>query len=832
MALFSGKKRDEATGVDGVLTPTRLVPLLAALFCIAFTSIFLLRIETERNEALERARSNGAREAQLLAARIDAGLQTARSSIDAATLLLNASSNANAEIATLLADRAPGLTTVVLADQSGTVLASIGQNNRQLIAGVLDQVKLSKSPEEPLGKAGWEAVIYGYPVIARRLDNGTVLFSALDPKSLLPTPSDGRRLIVTDPDANIIALVPAFANPTEAPAYAAFGQAAPMQDTRPGGLFGVDPDGVNSIVGYARSQSGLWAYTARSSETFTKAWRGVLMFYLTTIGGVILATIAFCAVIIAQTSRFTNAREALREAEQRFRIAIEGGQSGIWEWRLNEDIVLLGDETARFLQLTNETTCTGNTFLSRLAPEDAPLLRGALSRAARNERLDITVRVGNATAPRWLQLRGRGTTMPGDRSSVRVIGVCLDVTEQRLNEEKVSNAERVLRDAIGSLSGPFALFDRNGRLVLWNGAYADTFKLDAQILQSGRRYSDVARALSRSITSSKIDDADRQLREIELMDGSWLNLVERRTTEGGLVSIGVDITAIKRQEERLVSSERQLRALVTELGRAEQAAAELADKYAIEKARAEEASVAKSGFLANMSHELRTPLNAINGFSEVMERQIFGPLGHPKYVEYVRDIHASGSHLLEMINDVLDMAKVEAGRFTIHPRPIDPTEAIEQATRLVHGRAEEKDLNLRLEGDELPDIVADQRALKQMMINLLSNAIKFTPRGGAIVIRTRKLNEQVSIAVSDTGIGIPAEHLPRLARPFEQVENEHAKQHAGSGLGLALTKSLAAMHGGRMTIDSEVGVGTTVTVFLPLVAKEQDDEQSDFARVA
>lgn len=823
MGLFGAKLPHDEGNADGVLSPTRLVPLLAALFGIAFISVLLLRVESERHQAIDRARGNAAREAQILSSRVDAQMDAARASIDGGALLLSARSSTDAEMAVLIANRAQGLLATALLGPDGSVLASVGKADREIYADVLARVRASAGPTSPNGVPAWEGVIRGHPVLVRHLNDDTTLLSVLDPEKVLPTPSDDRRLIVADADGSIIAMVPAFVNPTEAPAFAAFGQAAPEPNALPGGLFGTNPDGQKSIVGYAKARSGFWAYTERNTLSFDKAWFGTLLFYLSIIGGATAATLAFCAIVVSQTNRFKVARDALKDAEQRFRIAIEGARCGIWDWHLGDDAVFLSEATANLLRLPNEGDCSGTAFLARLAPDDAQRLRAALSRSARGDLLDITVRAGNQSDPRWLQLRGRAAVDRGDPSTLRIIGVCLDVTEAQMSDQKILKAERTLRDAIGSLSGPFALFDRTGGLVLWNGAYADTFNLEPQILQAGNKYSVVANSIGQAIASAKTDTADKQLREIELLDGGWLNLVERRTTDGGLVSIGVDITAIKRQEEKLVSSERQLRALVTELGRAEQAAAELADKYAIEKARAEEASIAKSGFLANMSHELRTPLNAINGFSEVMERRIFGPLGHPKYEEYVRDIHASGQHLLEMINDVLDMAKVEAGRFTIHPRPIDPLEIVEQAVRLIHGRAEEKNLQLKVEAAHLPDIVADQRALKQMLINLLANAVKFTPAGGAIVVRALHQGDDVVIAVSDTGIGIPAEHLPRLARPFEQVENEHAKAHAGSGLGLALTKSLADMHGGRMEIDSEVGKGTTVTIYLPLVAKEQDD---------
>jgi two-component system cell cycle sensor histidine kinase PleC len=311
--------------------------------------------------------------------------------------------------------------------------------------------------------------------------------------------------------------------------------------------------------------------------------------------------------------------------------------------------------------------------------------------------------------------------------------------------------------------------------------------------------------------------------EIELDNGVWIQLVERETSDGGLVSIGIDISPLKETEESIMRSERQMRSVVVELERSEHKASELAEKYRTERQRAEEASNAKSGFLANMSHELRTPLNAINGFSEIMVQQLYGPLGDRRYLTYATDILNSGKHLLELINDVLDMAKVEAGKFKIYPKPMDLQETIEQAMRLVRGRSEEKGIALVGELAEAGDVTGDARAIKQIMINLLSNAIKFTPENGRVLVQVKNNLDSVIIRVIDNGIGIKAEDLPRLARPFEQVENEHARSNQGSGLGLALSRSFAEMHGGTLTIASEVGVGTMVIVSLPRLAVAQQE---------
>jgi two-component system cell cycle sensor histidine kinase PleC len=304
----------------------------------------------------------------------------------------------------------------------------------------------------------------------------------------------------------------------------------------------------------------------------------------------------------------------------------------------------------------------------------------------------------------------------------------------------------------------------------------------------------------------------KDMREAELRDGRWIQVSERPTAEGGLVITAADITAVKQKEAAFKRA-------VDGLERSQDELAELARKYELEKIRAEGANKAKSEFLANMSHELRTPLNAINGFSEVMIAELFGPVGDRRYAEYVRDIHASGEHLLSVINDILDMSKIEAGKMIMRFEMLDLNEVAADALRLVKGRADESGLRLSVDMDGLPEIEADFRALKQVLLNLLSNAIKFTPRGGSVRVFGRAVDDgdgpaQVEVNVQDTGIGISREDLARLASPFEQVESQHAKTQQGTGLGLALSKALIGLHGGSLDIQSEPGQGTNVRFFV------------------
>jgi two-component system, cell cycle sensor histidine kinase PleC len=232
---------------------------------------------------------------------------------------------------------------------------------------------------------------------------------------------------------------------------------------------------------------------------------------------------------------------------------------------------------------------------------------------------------------------------------------------------------------------------------------------------------------------------------------------------------------------------------------------------------ADKANRSKSEFLATMSHELRTPLNAIIGFSDLLQRQLYGALGNERYLEYVGDINASGLHLLAIINDILDLAKAEAGKLELREGVFDLAQCLQSCVQLCRGPADEGGVALRL---AVPDFHvqtrADERLLRQLVLNLISNAVKFTPRGGRVVVSIKAdQREGIAIDVIDTGIGIPTEHLERVLRPFEQVERALSRSHGGTGLGLPFAKKIAELHGGSIHLESEVDKGTHVAVRLP-----------------
>lgn len=229
------------------------------------------------------------------------------------------------------------------------------------------------------------------------------------------------------------------------------------------------------------------------------------------------------------------------------------------------------------------------------------------------------------------------------------------------------------------------------------------------------------------------------------------------------------------------------------------------------------ANRAKSEFLANMSHELRTPLNAIIGFSEALERELFGPIGSPRYREYAEDIRDSGTHLLNVINDILDLSKIEAGRYDLHEETVDVGDLFDSARRLVRHRARDAKLVVSVDlPDESVRIDADDQAMKQIMINLLSNAIKFSDAGSTVRMFAERRADAVVLGVADEGVGMSPHDIPKALEPFAQVDGTLARSHEGTGLGLPLAKRLTELHGGTLEIESEPGVGTTVSLVLPL----------------
>jgi two-component system cell cycle sensor histidine kinase PleC len=546
------------------------------------------------------------------------------------------------------------------------------------------------------------------------------------------------------------------------------------------------------------------------------------------------ATTGFVVLILGFAFHWqaTRAREAdliYETVRSRIDTALNRGRCGLWDWDLARGRVFWSHSMFAILGLKPRDTLLSFGEVNALVhPEDIHLYELAAQLADATATLvDHAFRMRHANG-NWVWLRARCELVQqsGD-GGPHLIGIAVDITEQKTLVERTVEADLRLRDAIETIPEAFVVWDAQNRLVLCNSNFQELHNLPDSAIEAGASYESVVAAGRKPVVRSKVTSEGQipgaRTFEAQLDDGRWLHISERRTKDGGYVSVGTDITNIKLHEEKLMESEKRLMATVADLRHSQQKlerqaeeVADLAEKYAEEKTRAEEANQAKSKFLANMSHELRTPLNAIIGFSEIMESGMFGPLGTDKYREYCSDIHQSGQYLLEVINDILDMSKIEAGRIRLDPEQVELESFLNDAMRVVSGRANDKRLTLTARIGRGIRLTADHRLLKQIVLNLLSNAVKFTPEGGHITIRARATSGWVSVSIADTGIGIPADALARLGRPFEQVESQLTKSHQGSGLGLAIAKSLIELHHGTMRIHSTLGSGTMVLLRLPM----------------
>ncbi len=567
-------------------------------------------------------------------------------------------------------------------------------------------------------------------------------------------------------------------------------------------------------------------------------WYATLPFHLVLMAGASFFICVLGGGLVRQIERKSAADVALKDSEQRFELAFAGARCGIWDWDLAAGrlywsapmFALLG-EKPRAARLSPDQV------MDYVHPDDRHILQEVEDSVRRGTLgYDTTFRLRHSSGD-WVWVRAKGQVWRGlTASSERLVGIAIDITEQKHAEARERMANARLRDAVESISEAFSLWDAKGRLVLANDKFRAFHGLSRDAVPQGT----TARTLGLRSDEGELllpgrmaDATHPEHQEVKLPGGRWLHLSERRMRDGGIVSVGTDITALKHQETELVRKGEALTNTVTDLEasrRKLQAQAsqlvQLAEKYAGAKTKAEAASRSKSEFLANMSHELRTPLNAIIGFSQVMQQQMFGPLGAEKYNEYAHDINASGQHLLDVINDILDMSKIEAGKWTLETAEIDLAETVDETLRIVSGRAAEAKINLVVEPIQIPALQADKRAVKQVLLNLLTNGIKFTPEGGTVRVTAEHVDGDgfASVRITDTGIGIKAADLDKIGRPFEQVESHHVRTHEGTGLGLALSRSLVELHGGLFAITSTPGEGTQVRFSLPVADARNTQE--------
>jgi two-component system, cell cycle sensor histidine kinase PleC len=461
-----------------------------------------------------------------------------------------------------------------------------------------------------------------------------------------------------------------------------------------------------------------------------------------------------------------------------------------------------------------------------LHPEDS--LYSSISDALRDSARDVcwSLRLSDGELG-WKTFHLRGEIAAGEGSEAPVFTGVLIRAAANVPQLPVSQGHLArLAPIVEALPMSFAVWDTQKRLQFCNRKFRQLYRLSPGAALPGAPFEEVQAKSKERIAQcpAGIGTAPGrfQLREQQLPDGTWLQIYEYWTGDGTMVSVGTDITLPKLSERRILDRERELRATVESYEQSRRQLEiqtrqlrELAEGYNEEKIRAEAANRAKSEFLANVSHELRTPLNAVIGFSEMMRDGVLGPIGNKKYQSYANDINSSGRYLLEMIDDILDMSKIEAGRVVLSPEWIELGPLFNECLRVVHPAALERRVKLLEAGNTGVPVFADKRALKQILINLLANAVKFTLPGGKVLLRAYRYRGSVRIAISDTGVGIARHDLGRLGRPFEQVQNQFTKGHKGTGLGLAISRSLAELHGGKLDIKSKAGEGTIVTCILP-----------------
>ncbi|CAN5382373.1 PAS domain-containing sensor histidine kinase [soil metagenome] len=697
----------------------------------------------------------------------------------------------------------------------------------------LYQVKIDREAEARQTIAMVATIVAGAFTAAKRdrLSRNEVLNILAD---ALPfgASRDGRRVYVVDADGTIVASAPHAASDENVPLASVIGDAQLLTTfgARAGVLEISLPGGESALATVHNLDPPLGAIAVvEPMSGVTDSWRSDVSLNV----AIFIGTSAILLVILygyfSQTARAAEADQIYAETQLRFETALGRGRCGLWDWDLARARIFWSRSMFELCGIEPRDTLLGFGEVARLIhPEDGDLMTLVESLFEAGETtVDQMFRIRHADG-RWVWLRVRAELADVHGPEPHLIGIAVDVTEQMRLVERSKTADIRLRDAIETVSEAFVLWDSENRLVMCNSKYQQLHGIPDSALLPGTPYAEVIAAGRKPLVRSQVvteglPEAGARSFELQLEDGRWLQINERRTKDGGFVSVGTDITQLKRHEGKLVEGERRLMATIADLRQSRQKLeqqaqqmVELAEKYAEEKNRAEDANQTKSEFLANVSHELRTPLNAIIGFSEIMQSGMFGALGSAKYIEYCQDIHQSGTYLLGVINDVLDMSRIEAGRMSLHLEELAIDELVEESIRVIGPQATAQTINVLSDTAPGLRLRGDRRALKQIMLNLLSNAVKFTPAGGRIRLRTRLVGTSVSFMVVDTGIGIPAEALKKLGRPFEQVSNQFTKSHRGSGLGLAITSSLATLHGGSMRIRSRVGKGTIVSVRLPV----------------
>ena len=549
--------------------------------------------------------------------------------------------------------------------------------------------------------------------------------------------------------------------------------------------------------------------------------------------GLLLLSVALLLGIIAaayfwQSSKAREAELVCDAIRSRIDTALNRGKCGLWDWDIARGQVYWSQSMFEILGLDpREESLSIGELKDIMHSGDVNLTNIALAIAEDSKKtIDHIFRMRNASG-HWVWLRMRAEVVRNSSSNQHVVGIAMDISEEKNHRESSQIADIRLRDAIDTISEAFVLWDADNCLAMCNAKFRHLHQIPQDQPCLGLKYEEfmalgVAPTAQNPINFETKKSKSARTYEAQLNDGRWLQINERRTRDGGYVSVGTDITKLKDHEEQLTQSETRLLGTVTDLRRSRQTLekqaqqlAELAERYLEQKAHAEAANTTKARFLANMSHELRTPLNAIIGFSEMMHHETFGPLGHDKYVDYTKSINSSGSYLLSVISDVLEMSRLESGDVSIERRSIELKPLFARLSQQFQQAAATKTINLSFSASHITKLYADATAIENALSPLIQNAVKFTPDGGSVMVMATVTGGTLSITVEDNGIGISQQSLKQLGKPFEQGDAQLKNGMKGSGLGLAIAKSFIELHGGSMEIDSKLRYGTKVKLTIP-----------------
>lgn len=526
---------------------------------------------------------------------------------------------------------------------------------------------------------------------------------------------------------------------------------------------------------------------------------------------VVIFAAILAVLLVAYVIRQRRSEAAVSAAQQHLRDAVDSIPGGFALFDAEERLLLCNSRYAdlypgvqkqvqagaRFEDMLRAAVASGELIDSEGAHEN---WIGKRLEQFRNPNEVLGLALANG---RYYRVAERRTSDGG------IVVISTDISELRRREDDLKQVGGELRHknvlfdaALDNMGQGLAMFDNNQRLIICNRRYLDMYDLPeafcepgvelSQIMDFSAKLQKLTPERAKSFIEHRLAIAHnpREASDQEfLSDGRVINILHRPLPGGGSLATYEDVTLRYKSERELLAA----------------------------KEEAELASRAKSDFLANVSHELRTPLNAIIGFSEIIKGELFGPVGSPQYREYSADIFDSGTHLLNLINDILDLSKIEAGKLELIEENIDLAEIAQASLRLVQERAEGAGVKLKFEiQPNPPGLFADRRAVKQVLLNLLSNAVKFTEKTGQVTVLIKiAADGGVNILVKDTGIGIAESDMKKAFAPFGQADSALNRKYEGTGLGLPLSKRLIDLHGGALTLESKLGQGTTVAVWFP-----------------